>query len=75
VKLRTILVVVAVCAVGVVALSYGARKSFENPKTCMACHFIAPYYAKWESSTHNMAPSARSPASSCSSPVPTIPAR
>jgi hypothetical protein len=56
VKAKTIVAAIAVCAIGIAGLRYGARKSFENPKTCTACHFIAPYYAKWETSTHNKVP-------------------
>lgn len=28
----------------------------EKPVICKYCHFIAPYYNKWEQSTHNMVP-------------------
>jgi len=56
VKLKAIVIAVAACGLAVLGLRYGARKGFENPKSCVACHFIAPYYAKWERSTHNMVP-------------------
>ena len=29
---------------------------FSSPKRCKACHFMEPYYKKWETSTHNKVP-------------------
>ncbi len=29
---------------------------FSSPKNCKACHFIIPFYKKWETSTHNKVP-------------------
>lgn len=29
---------------------------FSSPKNCSICHYIAPYYKKWETSTHNQVP-------------------
>ena len=29
---------------------------FPSPKNCNVCHFITPYYKKWETSSHNKVP-------------------
>jgi len=29
---------------------------FSSPKNCSICHYIAPYYKQWQTSTHNMVP-------------------
>lgn len=55
-RAKTIVILLGVCAVVLGGLSYGARRSFDNPRTCTTCHFIEPYYKKWETSTHRMVP-------------------
>lgn len=35
---------------------YQTQVAFQDPKNCTACHFIVPYYKKWETSSHNMVP-------------------
>jgi nitrate/TMAO reductase-like tetraheme cytochrome c subunit len=55
-KTKSTVAVIAICVVGIGLASYLARVGFENPKACAACHFIDPYYKKWQTSTHNMVP-------------------
>lgn len=35
---------------------YTYRVTFPAPENCKACHFIAPYYKKWQASAHNKVP-------------------
>src|SRR4030067_1892833 len=41
--------------VGVLLGSYFYVKEvmFKSPKNCNVCHFMTPFYKKWETSTHN----------------------
>jgi len=49
-------VLIGFCILAIGAFFYTAKVSFQNPKNCTACHFIVPYYKKWETSTHKMVP-------------------
>lgn len=40
-------------AVVVGAYFYVKEVAFANPKNCNLCHFMTPFYEKWETSTHN----------------------
>jgi len=55
-KTKHVVVALGLCAAAIGGLAYLARARFEDPKTCTACHFIDPYYRKWETSTHKMVP-------------------
>jgi hypothetical protein len=55
-KTRSILLAVAISAAALLGLSWGARVAFRSPATCNSCHFIEPYYKKWQTSSHNMVP-------------------
>jgi hypothetical protein len=35
---------------------YATSVAFRDPKNCNVCHFITPFYKKWETSTHNKVP-------------------
>jgi hypothetical protein len=35
---------------------YATNVAFSSPENCKVCHFIAPFYKKWQSSTHNKVP-------------------
>jgi len=35
---------------------YAYRVAFNSPENCKACHYISPYYKKWQTSTHNKVP-------------------
>jgi hypothetical protein len=52
------LFIIAVLFVAMVGGSYFYLTNivFPSPKNCNVCHFIAPYYKKWETSTHNKVP-------------------
>lgn len=53
-KLFIVLIIIAVF--GGVAFIYASKVAFPNPKNCTVCHFITPYYKKWETSKHNKVP-------------------
>jgi len=44
------------CVVVIGGFFYATKVSFQNPQNCTACHFVVPYYKKWETSTHKMVP-------------------
>ncbi|MDA8101041.1 MAG: hypothetical protein M0042_15590 [Nitrospiraceae bacterium] len=41
---------------GALILGYMKYVAFPNPENCKSCHYIAPYYKKWKSSTHSKVP-------------------
>jgi hypothetical protein len=49
-------ILIGFCILAVGAFFYASKVAFQNPKSCTACHFIVPYYKKWETSTHKMVP-------------------
>jgi hypothetical protein len=54
---KSLIIVVLVIVVFVIGI-YGYMKyvAFPSPENCKVCHYIAPFYKKWESSTHKMVP-------------------
>lgn len=50
--------IVSIAFVLIVLGAYLAVKElvFPVPENCKACHFIAPFYKKWQTSTHNKVP-------------------
>ena len=53
-KKQIITVAVIFIVVAVSIFSGFSLYVFSSPKNCKVCHFIEPYYKKWETSTHNM---------------------
>ena len=49
-------ILISFCILIIGLFFYATEVSFQNPKNCVACHYIAPYYKKWETSTHKMVP-------------------
>ncbi len=57
---KTVAVVIIVLAVVLAASFIFLREVMvERPTLCRSCHFIAPYYNKWEQSSHRMVPCLR----------------
>lgn len=51
------LVILAISVVIMIGVYlYLTNVTFKDPKTCTSCHYILPYYQKWETSTHNKVP-------------------
>ncbi|MDH4162056.1 MAG: hypothetical protein OEW15_05125 [Nitrospirota bacterium] len=53
-KLVIGLLIFSVVMIG--AYAYLSTVVFQDPQFCTACHFVVPYYKKWETSTHNKVP-------------------
>lgn len=49
------ILIICMVSVGVVlgAYFYVKEVMFKSPKNCNVCHFMTPFYKKWEASTHN----------------------
>lgn len=52
-KKNVALVFIAISLVGTGLYVYSLKVVFPKPENCSICHFMAPYYAKWKTSTHN----------------------
>jgi hypothetical protein len=52
-KVVIVLVLFAVCLSGYI---YVMKVTIKDPKSCTLCHFIQPYFKKWETSSHKMVP-------------------
>ncbi len=50
-KILTLLIVITLVGTG--AYAYLLKVVFPKPANCGICHFMAPYYEKWKTSTHN----------------------
>jgi hypothetical protein len=55
-KNKVIIGLVAFSAVAIAAFIYVRAVAFNDPQYCKSCHYIAPFYKKWETSTHNKVP-------------------
>lgn len=53
---RVFLILLIFVAVMVGVFFYVRDVVFPSPKNCNVCHFITPFYKKWETSTHNKVP-------------------
>lgn len=43
-----------ILSVVIIVLFFSLSRSLEKPKSCLFCHYMSPFYKKWETSTHNM---------------------
>ncbi|OGW33010.1 MAG: hypothetical protein A2X59_09355 [Nitrospirae bacterium GWC2_42_7] len=53
---KIILIIFIFSAVVLALFIYTSKVAFTDSKNCNACHFITPFYKKWETSTHKEVP-------------------
>ncbi len=52
----TVMFILVVLVLLATTYFFAREVMIERPAICRYCHFITPYYNKWEQSTHNMVP-------------------
>jgi hypothetical protein len=55
-KKKTYVGLILFSVVVIAAFLYVRQVAFNDPQYCKSCHYIAPFYKKWETSTHNKVP-------------------